>query len=96
MLEISCAFGRALVTMTDGSGTVSGCNVNPAVSLCILTAGRMHVGDFIGHAIAKILSALAAAIMYLILSSKASGRTSGFSQNGWARGISTNTTRSRP
>ena len=90
VLEISCAFGHALVRMTDGSGPVSRCNANPAVSLCVLTAGRIHLGEFIGYTIAKILSALVAAIMYLILESKASGRTNGLSQNGWARGISTN------
>ena len=47
----------------------------------------MSVGDFIGYAIAQILGALAgAAILYLILSGKASGWTGGLGQNGWGTG----------
>ena len=73
--------------MAYGIGPVSGCHVNPAVSFGVLMAGRMSVGDFIGYAIAQILGALAgAAILYLILSGKASGWTGGLGQNGWGTG----------
>ena len=97
VLEISCAFGFPNIAVTDCIGPVSGCNVNPAVRPSVLTAGQMYVGDFIGYTTAQILDALAAAaILYLILSSKASGWTGGLSQNGWARRISANRTPSRP
>jgi aquaporin Z len=87
VLGISFAFGLAIVAMAYGIGPVSGCHVNPAVSFGVLMAGRMSVGDFIGYAIAQILGALAgAAILYLILSGKASGWTGGLGQNGWGTG----------
>lgn len=87
VLGISMAFGLAIVAMAYGIGPVSGCHVNPAVSFGVLMAGRMSVGDFIGYAIAQILGALAgAAILYLILSGKASGWTGGLGQNGWGAG----------
>lgn len=87
VLGISFAFGLAIVAMAYGIGPVSGCHVNPAVSFGVLMAGRMSVGDFIGYAIAQILGALAgAAVLYLILSGKASGWTGGLGQNGWGTG----------
>ena len=87
VLGISFAFGLAIVAMAYGIGPVSGCHVNPAVSFGVLMAGRMSVGEFIGYAIAQILGALAgAAILYLILSGKASGWTGGLGQNGWGTG----------
>ena len=74
VLGISFAIGLAIVAIAYGIGPVSGCHVNPAVSFGVLMAGRMSVSDFIGYAIAQILGALAgAAILYLILSGKASG-----------------------
>ena len=87
VLGISMAFGLAIVAMAYGIGPVSGCHVNPAVSFGVLMAGRMSVGEFIGYAIAQILGALAgAAVLYLILSGKASGWTGGLGQNGWGTG----------
>jgi len=87
VLGIAMAFGLAIVAMAYGIGPVSGCHVNPAVSFGVMMAGRMSVGDFIGYAIAQILGALAgAAILYLILSGKASGWTGGLGQNGWGTG----------
>ena len=87
VLSISFAIGLAIVAIAYGIGPVSGCHVNPAVSFGVLMAGRMSVSDFIGYAIAQILGALAgAAILYLILSGKASGWTGGLRQNGWGPG----------
>lgn len=87
VLGISMAFGLAIVAMAYGIGPVSGCHVNPAVSFGLLMAGRMSVGEFVGYAIAQILGALAgAAVLYLILSGKASGWTGGLGQNGWGTG----------
>ncbi len=77
----------AIVAIAYGIGPVSRCHVNPAVSFGVLMAGRMSVSDFIGYAITQILGALAgAAILYLILSGKASGWTGGLGHNGWGPG----------
>jgi aquaporin Z len=87
VLGIAFAFGLAIVAMAYGIGPVSGCHVNPAVSFGVLLAGRMSVGDFIAYVIAQVLGAIAgAAVLYLILSGKASGWTGGLGQNGWGAG----------
>jgi aquaporin Z len=87
VLGIAFAFGLAIVAMAYGIGPVSGCHVNPAVSFGVLIAGRMSTSDFIGYVIAQVLGAIAgAAVLYLILSGKASGWTGGLGQNGWGAG----------
>jgi aquaporin Z len=87
ILGIAFAFGLAIVAMAYGIGHISGCHVNPAVSFGVLVAGRMSMGDFIAYVVAQILGAIAgAAVLYLILSGKASGWTGGLGQNGWGTG----------
>lgn len=89
-LGISFAFGLALIAMAYGIGPISGCHINPAVSLGVLIAGRMTVGDFIQYAIAQVLGGIAGAVvLYLIVSGKASGHdltAFGLGQNGWGAG----------
>jgi aquaporin Z len=87
VLGIAFAFGLAIVAMAYGIGPISGCHVNPAVSFGVLLAGRMSFSDFIAYVIAQVLGAVAgAAVLYLILSGKASGWTGGLGQNGWGAG----------
>jgi aquaporin Z len=87
ILGIAFAFGLAIVAMAYGIGPVSGCHVNPAVSFGVFVAGRMSVGDLIRYVVAQVLGAIAgAAVLYLILSGKASGWTGGLGQNGWGPG----------
>jgi len=87
ILGIAFAFGLSIVAMAYGIGPISGCHVNPAVSFGVLLAGRMSVGDFITYVIAQVLGAIAgAAVLYLILSGKASGWNGGLGQNGWGAG----------
>ena len=87
VLGIAFAFGLAIVAMAYGIGPVSGCHVNPAVSLGVYCAGRMPMQDLIAYWIAQVLGALAgAAVLALILSGKASGWTGGLGQNGWGAG----------
>ena len=87
ILGIAMAFGLTIVAMAYGIGQVSGCHINPAVSLGVLVAGRMTVSDFITYVVAQVLGAIAgAAVLYLILSGKASGWTGSLGQNGWGEG----------
>ncbi|HEX2448835.1 MAG TPA: aquaporin [Methyloceanibacter sp.] len=87
ILGIATAFGLAIVAMAYGIGQVSGCHINPAVSFGVLVAGRMSTQDFIAYVIAQVLGAIAgAAVLYLILSGKASGWNGGLDQNGWGAG----------
>ena len=84
---IACAFGLAIVAMAYGIGPVSGCHVNPAVSFGVFVAGRMSAAEMISYWIAQVLGAIVgAAVLYLILSGKASGWTGGLGQNGWGAG----------
>ena len=87
VLGIAFAFGLTIVAMAYGIGPVSGCHVNPAVSFGVLISGRMSGGDFVAYVIAQVLGALAgAAVLWLILSGKASGWNGGLGQNGWGAG----------
>lgn len=87
ILGISFAFGLAIVAMAYGIGPVSGCHVNPAVSLGAYLAGRMKMQDLIGYVIAQVLGAIAGAlVLSLILSGKAQGWNGGLGQNGWGAG----------
>jgi aquaporin Z len=87
VLGIAFAFGLAIVAMAYGIGPISGCHVNPAVSFGVLTAGRMSTRDFIAYVIAQVLGAIAgAAVLYLILSGKATGWNGALGENGWGAG----------
>jgi aquaporin Z len=86
---ISLAFGLAIVAAAYGLGAISGAHLNPAVSLGMVAAGRMSVGDFVGYAIAQIIGAiLGAGILYLIASGKADYTIAGngLGQNGFGAG----------
>src|SRR5262245_26033501 len=66
-LGISFAFGLAIVAMAYGIGPISGCHVNPAVSLGVWLSGRMTVNEMLMYWIAQFLGALAGAgVLYLI------------------------------
>jgi aquaporin Z len=78
---IAFAFGLALIAMAYGIGPISGCHINPAVSLGALIAGRMNFKDFVGYVIGQCAGAIAAAgVLAVIVQGKAA---SGLGQNGW-------------
>ncbi|MEL6519906.1 MAG: aquaporin Z [Pseudomonadota bacterium] len=86
---ISFAFGLALIGMAYGIGPVSGCHINPAVSLGAVAAGRMTVPEAVQYIIAQVAGAIVAALILLII---ATGKadydvaTNGLGQNGWGAG----------
>ncbi|MGB7622773.1 MAG: aquaporin [Terriglobia bacterium] len=89
-LGIAFAFGFALIAMAYGIGPISGCHINPAVSLGVFTAGRMDGKDLIGYIAGQILGALAAAgVLAPIANGLLTGYSitgSGLGQNGWGEG----------
>src|ERR1700754_4935411 len=66
-LGIALAFGFAIVAMAYGIGPVSGCHVNPAVSLAAFIAGRMSAKDMVSYWVAQVLGALAGALILMII-----------------------------
>ena len=86
---ISLAFGLAIVAASYGLGAISGAHLNPAVSLGMVTAGRMGMGEFVNYAIAQIAGAVTgAAILLLIATGKPDFAlaTNGLGQNGFGPG----------
>ncbi len=74
VIAIALAFGLCIVAMAYSIGNISGCHINPAVSLAMLINGKMSVKDFIGYVIAQFLGATAgAAGLMLIFGNKSLG-----------------------
>ena len=89
LMGISFAFGLALIGMAYAIGPVSGCHINPAVSLGAVAAGRMTMPEAIKYIIAQVAGAIAASlVLLLIMSGKAdySVAVNGLGQNGWGAG----------
>lgn len=62
-LAVALAFGLAIVATAYVIGDVSGCHINPAVSLSMLIAKRMGLADFIGYVIAQCVGAIGGAAL---------------------------------
>lgn len=85
-LLTALAFGLSIVAMAYCIGNISGCHVNPAVSLGVFLSGGMSIVDFIGYVIAQCLGAFAgagilAAIFHL---GDVTDKTGGYGSNGLA------------
>ena len=80
------AFGLVIVAMAYSIGNISGCHINPAVSLGVLLSGGMKVKEFVGYVIAQCLGALAGAgILAAIFGlGGVTDMTGGFGSNGLA------------
>lgn len=62
-LATAAAFGLVIVAMAYSIGNISGCHINPAVSIAMLVSKKMNVKDFVGYVVAQVLGALAGAAM---------------------------------
>ena len=80
------AFGLVIVGMAYCVGNVSGCHINPAVSLAVLISGRMSVSDFFFYIISQILGAISGAACLKIIFSlgNVTDKTGGLGSNGLA------------
>ena len=85
------AFGLVIVGMAYCVGNVSGCHINPAVSLACLISGRMGISDFIFYVISQVLGAISGAACLKIIFSlgNVTDKTGGLGSNGLA-GVSGN------
>ncbi|RAR44461.1 MIP/aquaporin family protein [Paenibacillus sp. MDMC362] len=85
-LGIALAFGLSIVAMAYVIGPISGCHINPAVSLAMLIKRKLTGTDFIGYVVSQIAGAIAgAAILYAIIVSAGMPAT-GLGQNGFGPG----------
>ncbi|OSZ78754.1 aquaporin Z [Chitinophagaceae bacterium IBVUCB1] len=82
LLGISLAFGVAVVVMAYAIGPISGCHINPAITISMVVGGKMSVGEAVGYIISQFLGATAAAgVLYGIQSGMP-----GFAMGEWALG----------
>jgi aquaporin Z len=82
---VSLAFGLTVLTMAFAIGHISGCHLNPAVSIGLWAGGRFSGRDLPGYIVAQVLGAIGAGgVLYLIASGKASfSLAGGFASNGY-------------
>lgn len=77
LVATALAFGLAIVAEAYVIGNISGCHVNPAVSLGCLLDGRMSGKDFVGYVVAQVIGALVgSAILMLVLNNSSIGAAS--------------------
>jgi aquaporin Z len=86
LLGVSFAFGLTVLTMAFAIGHISGCHLNPAVSVGLAVGGRFKPSELAPYIIAQVAGAIAGAgILYLIASGKADFKLAdGFASNGYA------------
>jgi len=82
---VALAFGLTVVTMAYAIGHISGCHLNPAVSVGLWAGGRFPAGQLLPYIVAQVLGGIAAGgVLYLIASGKAGFDVSaGFASNGY-------------
>ncbi len=85
LLGVALAFGLTLLTMAFAIGHISGCHLNPAVSIGLWAGGRFPANKLLPYIIAQVLGGiLAGGILYLIASGKAGfDLAAGFASNGY-------------
>ena len=83
---VSIAFGLTVLTMAYAIGHISGCHLNPAVSVGLYIGGRFDKKDLLGYIAAQLLGALAGAgILYLIANGKDGFELGDFAANGYGK-----------
>ncbi len=82
LLGISFAFGLAVVVMAYAIGGISGCHINPAITISMLVAGKIKTGEAVQYIIGQLIGAvLASGVLYLIQKG-----SPGFIMGEWALG----------
>ncbi len=85
LLGVSLAFGLTVLTMAYAIGHISGCHLNPAVSIGLWAGGRFPANQILPYVIAQVAGAIVAGgVLYLIASGQASfDVAAGFASNGY-------------
>jgi aquaporin Z len=85
LLGVSLAFGLTVLTMAFAIGHISGCHLNPAVSVGLVVAKRFPASDLLAYVVAQVAGGIAGAgVLYVIASGKAGfDLAGGFASNGY-------------
>ncbi len=85
LLGVSLAFGLTVLTMAFAIGHISGCHLNPAVSVGLWAGGRFPTRDLVPYIVAQVLGGVVAGWVLFIIASGAAGfdATQGFASNGY-------------
>jgi aquaporin Z len=85
LLGVSLAFGLTVLTMAFAIGHISGCHLNPAVSIGLWAGGRFEANKLLPYIVAQVLGAIAAGgVLYIIASGQAGfDLSAGFASNGY-------------
>ncbi|MBA5608328.1 aquaporin Z [Duganella sp. FT3S] len=85
LLGVALAFGLTVLTMAYAIGHISGCHLNPAVSIGLWAGGRFPAAKLLPYIVAQVLGAIAAGgVLYLIASGKSGFElAAGFASNGY-------------
>ena len=85
LLGVALAFGLTVLTMAFAIGHISGCHLNPAVSLGLWAGGRFPAKELLPYIVSQVVGAvLAGGVLYLIASGKAGfDLSAGFASNGY-------------
>ncbi len=82
-LGVSFAFGLTVVTMAYAIGHISGCHLNPAVSIGLVAGGRFKASELPHYIIAQVIGAILAALLIKMIASGADGFAGGLASNGF-------------
>ncbi|WP_112479097.1 aquaporin Z [Vibrio variabilis] len=86
LLGVSLAFGLTVLTMAFAIGHISGCHLNPAVSIGLWAGGRFETKELVPYIVAQVIGGvLAGGVLYVIASGQAGfdAVSSGFASNGY-------------
>src|SRR6202171_3375547 len=85
LLGVSLAFGLTVLTMAYAIGHISGCHLNPAVSVGLMVGKRFPGSDLLAYVVAQVAGAIAGAgVLYVIASGKPGFELGGFASNAFA------------
>jgi len=92
VLTVAFAFGLSVLVMVYTIGNISGCHINPAITLGFIATGRMKLGVGLGYMAAQVIGAfIGSALIYLMVSGYDMAYVTHTGANGWAESVSMST-----
>ena len=89
LVGVALAFGLTVLTMAYAIGHISGCHLNPAVTIGLFAGNRFRAGEVVPYWVAQVVGAILAALLLSFVASGAPGfdlATNGLAHNGYAEG----------